>query len=134
MIVVDTSAWVELGRGTGSRVHQTLRARLTEDAELAVTEIVVMELLAGARSEPDEATVRDVLAGIPVLPLDGIIGFERAVELYQACRRAGETLRQLVDCLVAVPTIEHEATLLTADRDFEILARHTPLRLERLDA
>jgi len=38
--------------------------------------------------------------------------------------------RETPDCLVAVPAIEAGATVLAADRDFEILARHTPLRLE----
>jgi predicted nucleic acid-binding protein len=57
-------------------------------------------------------------------------GFHSAAELYRACRAGGEAVRELSDCLVAIPTIEANATLLQADPDFEILARHTPLRLE----
>jgi predicted nucleic acid-binding protein len=44
VIVVDTSAWVEFLRKTGSAVHLLLRRLIEETAELAITEIVVMEL------------------------------------------------------------------------------------------
>ncbi len=132
MIVVDTSAWIELLRKSGSAVHLTLRELTAEDAPLAVTEVVVLELLAGARSDREHDELRDRVLAFPVLPLNGLVGYESAAGLYQTCRRAGETLRSPVDCLVAVPAIEANATVLAADRDFEILARHTPLRLEPL--
>ena len=47
-------------------------------------------------------------------------------------RDAGEAIRKPTDCIIAVPTIQADATLLSANRDFEVLARHTPLRLEPL--
>jgi predicted nucleic acid-binding protein len=134
MIVVDTSAWVELLRKTGSAVHLTLRELIVADAPIAVTEAVVFEVLAGARSDQELEQVRNRILAFPVLHLDGLDGFEKAAALYRACRTAGETLSSLVDCLVAVPAIEAGATVLATDRDFEVLARHTPLRLEPLAA
>jgi predicted nucleic acid-binding protein len=130
VIVADTSAWVEFLRRTQSPVHLRLRALIDEGAELAVTETVVMEVLAGARSRKHAEELRRHLLAFPVLTLRGLEGFDAAAGLYRACRAAGETVRELTDCLVAVPTIDAEATLLQADRDFEVLARHTPLRLE----
>ncbi len=133
VIVVDTSAWIELLRATDGPADRTVQRLLDEHAELATTVVVVMEVLAGARSPREERAVRDQLLGFPVLPLRGLTDFEAAADLYRACREAGEAVRHLSDCLVAVPTIEAGATLLHADRDFEKLARHTPLRLEPLD-
>ena len=133
MIVVDTSAWVELLRKTGSRVHLGLRRRIQERAELAVTEVVVAELLAGTRSEQDRSELRSMLLGFHLLPLWGLDAYEAAADLFRSCRLAGEPIRHLTDCLVAVPAIEAGATLLAVDRDFETLARHTRLRLELLD-
>jgi predicted nucleic acid-binding protein len=130
VIVVDSSAWIEFYRATGSPVHLELRRLLQERAEVASTEVVVMELLAGAPSESDANVLRDRLLGFPVLPLGGLAGFETAAELYRACRAAGDTVRRLTDCLVATATIRAGATLLHADRDFDLLARHTPLRIE----
>ena len=133
MIVVDTSAWVELLRETGSPVDRTLRRFLQDQAELAVTEAILLEVLSGARSEEHARELRETLLGFPMLELAGLPGFEAAAELYRACRRAGETLRSLLDCLIAVPAIAAGATLLQADEDYERLARHTPLRLEPVD-
>jgi predicted nucleic acid-binding protein len=128
VIVVDSSAWIEYLRDTGSAISKKLD-RLLEDEELAVTEAVIMEVLAGARDHRHASELRARLAAFPLLRLRGLEGYEEAATLHRACRDAGETIRELVDCLIAVPTIEAGATLLTADRDFEILARHTALEL-----
>lgn len=133
MIVVDTSAWVELLRDTGSKAHRML-VRLVRDRErLAVTEVVVAEVLVGARSSRHRDELRGMLLGFPVLTLNGLRGYEAAAELYRACRAAGEAPRTLVDCLIAVPAIEARAPILHADDDFERLARHTPLEVVPLD-
>jgi predicted nucleic acid-binding protein len=133
VIVVDTSAWIDFLRARETPADLTLCRLIADQAPLAVTEAVVLELLAGAHSrEHDE--VRDRILAFPVLPLNGLEGFELAAELFRACRAAGETLSSLVDCLVAAPAIEASATVLAADRDFEVLARHTRLRLEPLTA
>jgi len=88
----------------------------------------------GARSTEHLRALRRQLFFFPILPLRGIAGYETAAALYWACRREGETIRKITDCLVAVPTIEAGATLIQADRDFEVLPRHTPLQLEPLAA
>lgn len=133
MIVVDSSAWIEFLRATGSRVDRTLTRLLLDGAELAVTEVVWLELLSGARTEQEERGLRAGPLARPLLVLEGLRGYETAAELYRTCRRAGETVRRLTDCLVAVPTIAAGAELLHADAEFEILARHSPLRIYRLE-
>lgn len=133
MIVVDTSAWVELLRRSGSAVHLELRRLLASSAEIAVTEVVVMEVLAGARDTRQLRELHSRLLAFPLLRLRGLRSFEAAAELARLCRAAGETVRRTSDCLIAVPAIEAGATLLHADRDFEKLARHTSLRLHQLE-
>jgi predicted nucleic acid-binding protein len=130
VIVVDSSAWIEFFRRTGSSAHLRLRELIREGAELAVTEVVVMEVLAGSLSNRHLAELRGRLYAYPLLALGGLSGYEAAAELFRVCRARGEQIRKITDCLVAVPTIEADATLLQADRDFEVLARHTALRLE----
>jgi predicted nucleic acid-binding protein len=134
VIVADSSAWVELLRETQSQPHRTLRRLLEENAPIAVTEVVVLELLAGAASSSERRRLRSILLAFPVLPLRGLAGYEAAAELYASCRRAGETVRRLLDCVIAVPAIEAGASVLHANRDFEAIARHSPLRIEPLDA
>ena len=50
MILADTSAWVEFDRATDSRVDQRLTLLIRSDGPLAVTEPVIMEVVAGAEN------------------------------------------------------------------------------------
>lgn len=129
MILADSSAWIELFRSTGSPVHLSLRSALDGDAPLATTDVVMMEILAGARDAADREWLRRLLYSQHFLAVEGPADYESAAELYRLCRRAGETPRQLVDCLIAVVAIRNEAELLCEDTDFLAIARHAPLRL-----
>src|SRR5438132_464601 len=51
MILADTSARVEYDRATGSVVHRRVAELIAADGLLAVTEPVIMEVLAGACSD-----------------------------------------------------------------------------------
>lgn len=129
MILVDSSAWIEFLRATGSPAHLRLRAALEGDAELASTDVIVMELLAGARDEDDRDRLRRLLYGLDFLAVDGPADYESAAELYRLCRGRGETPRKLTDCLIAAVAIRNGAELLCEDADFQAIARHAPLRL-----
>ena len=134
MIVVDTSAWIELIRETGSAVHARLRSALAAREPLAVTELVVGEMLAGAATPGAVQELRRMLLSFPVLALGGLAGFEQAAQLARTCAGAGESLRRgLGDCLIAVPAIRAGAPILHRDRDFTVLARHTALEVVPLD-
>ncbi len=130
MIVVDTSAWVEYLRATGSATHRQLRGLIERDAELATTDVVVMELLAGARSARRLEELRRFLTRFAHLPTEGLGDYERAAALYRLCRSEGETVRSLTDCLVAAVAIRTRSSVLARDRDFETIARHADLSVE----
>jgi predicted nucleic acid-binding protein len=74
--------------------------------------------------------LRRLLGRFDVLPVDGLADYEAAAELYRRCRSGGEVVRNLTDCLIAAVAVRHGATLLHRDHDFEVVARHTPLRVE----
>lgn len=129
MILVDSSAWVEFLRATGSPAHLRVRSALQEEADLASTDVVVMEILAGARDGEDRDRLRRLLYGLRFLPVEGPADYEAAAELYRVCRRGGETPRKLTDCLIASVAIRNDVELLCEDADFHTIARHAPLRL-----
>ena len=133
MIVVDTSAWVELLRDTGHPAAVELESLLEGD-EVAVTEIVVMELMAGARSLSHLRELRARVLAYPLLRLEGLADYEEAALIYRTCREAGETIRALTDCLIAVPAIRAGAAILHNDSDFEAIARRSGLRVHRARA
>lgn len=130
MIVVDTSAWVELLRATGSPVDRILTGLLERHAPLAITEVVVLELLAGVRSQRERRSLRAQLLALPILALHGVADFERAADLYRAARSRGVTPRQLTDVLVALCALDAGASVLHADRDFDHLAEVLGLPVE----
>jgi predicted nucleic acid-binding protein len=129
VILVDSSAWVEFLRATGSATHQRLRSALEGGSDLACTDVIAMEILAGARDDANRDWLRRLLYGLEFLAVDGPADYEQAAELYRLCRRGGETPRKLTDCLIAAVAIRNDAELLCEDADFESIARHTPLRL-----
>ncbi len=128
MIVVDTSAWIEFLRDTGSPACTSVDELLS--ADIATCDPVWMEVLAGARDEHHLETLRRLLARTTVLTT-ARVDYESAAALYRACRRGGETVRKLIDCLIAAIAIRERAELLHADVDFDVLARHTALRADR---
>ncbi|WP_250284862.1 MULTISPECIES: type II toxin-antitoxin system VapC family toxin [unclassified Frankia] len=133
MILVDTSAWIELLRGSKSPVHRRLRDLIDEDAYLVTTEIVRFEVFAGARSHEHQRELLALLASLPILPLHDSGDYENAAALYRSARHSGVTVRVLTDCLIAQAAIRADAGLLHADRDFDNLARITGLRIEPVE-
>ena len=128
MIVVDTSAWIEFLRGTQSEIDHRLKELIDSRADLALTEVIVMELLGGAAGS--RAVLRSHLLAYPVLPLLGLQDYEEAASIYRLCRRAGETLKRgYTDCLIAIPAIREGAQVLHRDADFETISRHSDLKL-----
>lgn len=129
MILVDSSAWVELFRATGSAIHRQLKSIIDDGAAIATTDTILMEVLAGARDDADRDWLRRLLYSQHFLATDGPADYESAAELYRFCRAGGETPRRLTDCLIAAVAIRNDAELLCRDADFDIIARHSPLRL-----
>ena len=132
LVVPDTSAWIEYLRGTGSPVHRKLSALLRQPNRIAVTEVVAMEVLAGAGTSARLSDLRSLMHSFRMLPLRGLADFERAASIYRTCRARGSEIRRMPDCLIAVPAIRADASILHTDRDFDTIARHTPLRVEPL--
>ena len=122
MILVDTSAWVEFDRATGSRVDTQLAELIANTDEVAVTEPVIMEILAGARDDRRENDLRRLLLRFPLLQFDAAIDFDGATRIYRNCRRAGVTPRGMIDCMIAAVASRHGAGLLANDSDLDRVA------------
>ncbi len=126
MILIDTSAWIEFLRDTGSATCDLVEELLSQ--EIAICDAVSMEVLAGARDESHLRSLRELTANAAMLriyPID----YEEAAVLYRHCRRQGETIRNLMDCLIATVAIRSGVPVLHNDRDFSVLARHTKLQV-----
>ena len=130
MILADTSAWVEYDRATGSTVDLRLTELIAADGPVAVTEPVIMEVLAGARSDAREADLRRLLLRFHLCQFDAAADFEGAARIYRRCRQAGITPGGLVDCLIAAVAKRHEAALLACDAGLDRVARVAGIELD----
>lgn len=128
MIIVDTSAWIEFLRDTGSSACEAVDRLLSDD--LAICDAISMEVLAGARDERHLADLRGLLGRATILPTTAS-DYDAAAALYRACRVRGETVRKLIDCLIGAVAIKAGAEVLHADADYSVLQRHTELRTHR---
>lgn len=117
MILVDTSAWVEYDRRSGSDVDLHLTQLIADTDDVAVTEPVIMEVVAGARDDRRADQLRRLMRRFHLLRFDPIVDFNAAERIYRTCRRAGITPRGLIDCLIASVALRHNAALLAVDGD-----------------
>ncbi len=130
MILADTSAWIEFDRATGSPAHLRLRELLSHDGELAVTEPVIAEIAAGARTDEREWALRRLLGRCELLWFDSVVDFDGGATIYRRCRRAGVTPRGMLDCMIAAVALRHQAAVLAHDADLARIAEVVPLRLD----
>ena len=129
MLLVDTSAWIEVFR----KPQRIEMQRLGDLDEIVTCLPVIQEVLQGFREETAFRTAREAIWSFPIVesPLGAGV-FDEAVALYRTARRAGFTVRSGVDCLIAACALRHALTVVHVDRDFDQIARVAPLRQRRL--
>ena len=129
--LVDTSVWVEWLKGQDTPEADWLGHAIVRDTDIVVPGLVITEVLRGVASE-HEAHRLEYLFGQfdPAPPLDDR-DYRDAAGLYRRCRAKGVTIASTVDCLIAQLAIRHRLGLVTPDRDFQAIARVTPLNVAR---
>ncbi len=131
MILIDTSAWIEYFRATGSAAAAEVRRLLsTEPDRVVMCEPVAMEILSGAVDDDKHAKLEQLVNGLPTLKVDDAVDFRSAAAIYRAARRAGQTIRSVNDCLIAAVSIRHGASIIHRDADFEAIAAITGLEAQ----
>lgn len=130
VILIDSSVWIEYLRRTGSPAAAAVRTSITDRSDdIVMCEPIAMELLAGARDDLHHAKLQRLVNGLPSLALRELLDFREASDIYRAGRQSGCTIRKLLDCVIAVVAIHHNAELWHRDADFDVIASLTPLRV-----
>lgn len=129
-LFVDTSVWSLAFRRDGSShapvVRELIRAIETGQSVYS-TGLVLQELLQGFSGPKARSQILDRFSALPFLvpSRDNHIG---AAEMRNKCRRAGVQIHT-IDALLAQLCIAHDLVMLTTDRDFEAIARHSELQI-----
>jgi predicted nucleic acid-binding protein len=129
MILIDTSAWVEYFRASGSIAAIEVRRLLADETDqIATCEPIAMEISSGAVDDNAHTKLERLVNGLPSLRVDNAVDFRAAADIYRAARRTGETIRSINDCLIASVAIRHGARIVHRDADFDVIARMTSLQ------
>lgn len=130
-LVVDTSVWsYYLRRPEVDESNRYVRAVL-DHAEAGDTVLLVgvilQELLSGVRSARGFDELLRTLSVVPLVPMTRET-YISAARLTNECQRRGVQVG-VVDALITAACIQWGYPLLTADRDFIHIARHSELIL-----
>ncbi len=126
-ILADTSAWIASFQREG---HDALKQKLDEALEknvLAISGLVLCELLQGAKSETEYQKLAERFRALHYLPTpEGT--WERAAKLSFALRRQGLTI-PTTDVVIAQIALDNRCALLHCDHHFDLIARHSDLQV-----
>jgi predicted nucleic acid-binding protein len=127
MILVDSSVWISHLRGQHSPGTAKLEAAAPREP-LLVGDLILLEVLQGARSEAHAAQIERTLRQYTLVTLLDADLASRAARNYRRLRDLGFTVRKTVDIIIGTFCIEHRHTLLHEDRGFDPMQAHLGLR------
>lgn len=129
LYLVDTSVWLEVlpERPGNEALRNRVDALLAAD-QVAVTGIVRLELLGGARTQAEWTRLSGLLFALRSLFVDQR-HWDDAAQMAFQLRRAGVTV-PATDLLIAAVAARAHAVVLHRDRHFDLMADHLPLTVE----
>jgi len=126
-VVVDSSVWIDFLAGNPTWQALSVRRWVRRGEPIGLTDVVLTELLQGARDDVDLARLESHLAPFDVARLESLDDFRLAAALRRAARTAGTPVRSTTDCLIAAVCIRDGLPLLHDDSDFDHLAKVSDL-------
>ena len=128
MILVDSSVWIDYFNGNSTETTEYLETALGRE-DLIIGDVILTEVLQGFKSDKDFDTAKDLLVSFDVHNLLGEEVAVKSAENFRILRRKGLTIRKTIDVIIATYCIEHQISLLQADKDFTPFANHLGLRI-----
>jgi len=120
MYLVDTSVWITYIQGQETPSAQFLDELLPNPIAVGINDLILMEILQGAKSQADFDKLHRYFTGQQFYRfIDPEASHGAAAQMYFDCRRKGITVRSSIDCLIAQCAIEHQLILLHHDRDYQ---------------
>lgn len=128
MIVVDSSVWIGHLRNADSTAVRALRA-IEDPQDIVVGDLILLEVLQGARDERHAATIEQNLRQFRIEPMLSTELAVQAARNFRLMRERGVSIRKTIDLIIGTFCIMHGHDLLHADRDFEPMVNHLGLRV-----
>ena len=126
--LVDTSAWLLALRTDFVPAIKDRIDHLLRDDAIITTGMIKLEILSGARTEPEFRRLKQGLDALESIGTDGG-AWEEACKVGFRLRRKGVTVPH-TDILVAACAMTTKAILIHVDTHFDLIAKHTGLQVE----
>jgi len=131
-VLVDTSAWVDFFNGHPSPQADALTRLIREEADVLTCGVVAAEVLQGIRRSKSLMKIEKHFREMEWLTPREPATYLEAADLYRQLRAKGLTIRSTIDCIIAKLAEEHDALLLSKDRDLQIIVDSKILDLRML--
>jgi hypothetical protein len=131
-VLVDTSVWIDFFNGHGSPHAQTLARLIREETELVTCGLVVSEVLQGLRQTKTLPTIEDHLREMEWLTPTEPDTYIEAANLFRRLRQRGVTIRSTIDCVIAKLAADHDALILSKDRDLALIIESKVLEVRSM--
>jgi predicted nucleic acid-binding protein len=128
MVIVDTSVLIAYLDDRVTR-HTEWLDRQCDLRSIGITTLTQAEILQGIRTEEEFLTVLQSLNEFSIFEIGSSALAIASARNYRALRKAGITIRNTIDCLIATFCIENGYELLHNDRDFDACEAHLGLRV-----
>jgi predicted nucleic acid-binding protein len=125
-MLVDSSVWIAHLRGSLTPATAKLEVAVSREPIL-VGDLILLEVLQGARDERHAARIERGLRRFEIVPLLDANLAPRAARNYCRLRDMGITVRKTNDIIIGTFCIERGCSLLHDDRDFAPMEEHLGL-------
>ena len=130
MIVVDSSVWIAHLRGLDNTATRKLHALVAvDDEQLLLGDLILLEVLQGARDTAHAARIERNLRYYPIAPMLNVALAVEAATNYRNLRAQGITVRRTIDVIIGTFCLSEGHLLLHDDRDFDPMARYLGLQI-----
>ncbi|MGB9714817.1 MAG: type II toxin-antitoxin system VapC family toxin [Thermodesulfovibrionales bacterium] len=124
--LVDTSVWVKCFRGLDTSLKDRISSLVLED-RVFVSEIIIMEILRGAKSDKEYNMLYQDFLALPQLTIDHDV-WEMAWKTAYKNRKGGINV-PMVDVIISAIAMRYKCTLLHSDKHFNLIAKQTGLKV-----
>lgn len=128
-MIFDTTVWIDFLAQKQTNLTELLNEKIRNHYHFHICMPIIQEILQGIRDDRQFYLVKELISELDLLEADAWASSVGAATMYRNLRKRGVTIRKSQDCLIAWYAISYDLELAHNDRDFDLIAAHTPLKV-----
>lgn len=128
LIIVDSSVWIDYFNGKKTPQTDWLDSALG-NTPVIIGDLILTEVLQGFQNSKEFKVAKDLLLGMPFMPMVGRAIALKSAENYRSLRRRGVTVLKTIDVIIGTFCIYNQLLLLHDDRDFDPMVKFLGLQI-----